>query len=351
MSYTRSYSRTVSGSETISISYPASENGGSTSRTVTISIPIDIYIEVNTVPFDISVDSCKNHIDVVTGAVVAANSAQVVAINQSAKKISDSVVNGFFGLIRSELSQQISEYRPRVEVLTIELQKLQEACLDKRRQMGQDYEHITKRYTGIFNDLDDQLRHRVKSLNSQVFDTKTSIAAQLNRPVLDFEVNITTVFNAECSNARAMFFASGLKSRALSLIKQAKNFLLSEKKLYKGLKLILHEEAAEGAGNYLLPVVYMEAEEKTGSNLTTVIYDKSAPGFNIKGIENKMEASFKNNAVHWQDLSKGDRDKIETHLYNQINSPVGAAGQHEKRVVEMMMNLWNNNNFETSFQS
>ena len=58
MSYTRTYSRTVSGSRTVSVSYPASEHGGSRSVTVNIDVPVNINLSVDTRQFDYSVAHC-----------------------------------------------------------------------------------------------------------------------------------------------------------------------------------------------------------------------------------------------------------------------------------------------------
>jgi hypothetical protein len=62
MSYTRRYHEVVT--KTVSVSYPASQNGGSTS--VTVSVPVDVNIHVDTLPFDSSINSCNNTVNTLT---------------------------------------------------------------------------------------------------------------------------------------------------------------------------------------------------------------------------------------------------------------------------------------------
>src|SRR6202012_3821859 len=56
MSYSRQYSEVVSGTgtETVHVSYPASQSGGTVSKTVTVrvDIPVHVNIQVDTNPFD-----------------------------------------------------------------------------------------------------------------------------------------------------------------------------------------------------------------------------------------------------------------------------------------------------------
>ena len=113
MSYTRTYRKTIripySGS--VSYSYGPSQSGGSGTAyySGTAVEEVEVDIEVDTVPFDHSVATCNNHVDALTGSVVATQAAQVKSIKEKAKKVGDTVVNGFFEVIRFEISNQIVE--------------------------------------------------------------------------------------------------------------------------------------------------------------------------------------------------------------------------------------------------
>jgi len=80
MSYSRRYSREVSYSGSVRYTYPASQSGGSGTEHYHGTIPVNITINVDTRPFDGSVNRFNKSIDVLTGSVVATNAAQCVKI-------------------------------------------------------------------------------------------------------------------------------------------------------------------------------------------------------------------------------------------------------------------------------
>ncbi|MGN1101384.1 MAG: hypothetical protein ACI4RG_04270, partial [Huintestinicola sp.] len=99
MSYTRTYSTsvTVYGSE--SVHYPASEHGGYTTVNYQQTVPVDICITVETSPFDNSVRNVGSNVDGLTASVAAMNAANCAAITANAEQISQSLINGFYSLV------------------------------------------------------------------------------------------------------------------------------------------------------------------------------------------------------------------------------------------------------------
>jgi hypothetical protein len=108
MSYSRNYHETitVSGSKSRSVSYPKSDSGGTMTVTVnyTENVPVDIRINVDTNPFDQSVGSANRHINMLTSSVIATEAAHIAAKVQTSEAISNTIVDGFFGLIKSEIN-------------------------------------------------------------------------------------------------------------------------------------------------------------------------------------------------------------------------------------------------------
>ena len=79
MSYTESFSRSIAVhySGTVTVNYPASEHGGSTTASYsgTAYEQVDVDIHVDTAPFDASVANCNNHVNGLTASVGAMNTA------------------------------------------------------------------------------------------------------------------------------------------------------------------------------------------------------------------------------------------------------------------------------------
>ena len=100
MSYSRSFTRTVavhySGSK--SVSYPASQNGGSMSVSYsgTAYEDVEVNIHVDTDPFDASEERCNDHVNGLTASVGVMNAAQCAAIAENADKVSQTIIDGFF---------------------------------------------------------------------------------------------------------------------------------------------------------------------------------------------------------------------------------------------------------------
>ena len=187
MSYSRSYSETItlSGSETKTVSYPASENGGSTTVTVyyTEYVPVDVNIHVDTDPFEAGVAKCNSRVNLLTTTVVATEVAQIASIASNAKKVGSAVVEGFFKTIRSEISQQIMELSQKIDSHLIHLRELAKSCAARQKQMETDYNRISTRYSKIFNDLNNELSNRIYELNKPAFSFKDNWYRRLDRPL------------------------------------------------------------------------------------------------------------------------------------------------------------------------
>jgi hypothetical protein len=82
MSYRKRYHEVIYGSKTVS--YPASQDGGS--KTVNWSEPIDIEIEVDTRAFDNQIDGCCNSVNMLTGSIVTTQAEAIKSKTTSSKK-------------------------------------------------------------------------------------------------------------------------------------------------------------------------------------------------------------------------------------------------------------------------
>ena len=145
MSYTRRYTGYVHYSGTVS--YPASERGGSVSYSG--EEPVYITIDVDTDAFDASVGNCNTAVNGLTSAVVATEAAQVESKRRASKQIAAAIVKGFFDYVGADLSQRIKELASKCESLFVALLGHKDTCLSKNKQMQDDYNRITKRYSMI----------------------------------------------------------------------------------------------------------------------------------------------------------------------------------------------------------
>ncbi len=341
MSYTRHYSGSVSGTESVRVSYPASENGGTVTEYVTVTIPIDIDITVDTQPFDHEVASVENHIDFLTASVVATEAAQVAMIAQNARDISDRVTSGFFGLIRSEITQQISEYRSRAQALFLKLNDMKESCLRKTAQMEQDFSRIADRYSVLFRDLDNEIANRVGALDAAAFTVHAIVSNEASRAVLGTLSTTATVTAGENSHLQTLVLTGGIRQRANQLLSDAQGFLASDKRLTRTMQNILRRESNPTAQCRYLPVLYRNTKgpERGGEDL--FVPDTGQSPVATTQARRQIEERFRDSSFEWSALSESRRAQIDNYLKSRIERMDPGQGRHQIRVGEMILSLWN----------
>lgn len=351
MSYSRTYHETVSGSKTVTVDYdyPASENGGSSSETVTvdIDIPVTIDIDVDTNPFDRSISLASTQVNILTASVVATEAAYIAAKIQSSKNISNSIVDGFFGLIKSEINQQLTEIKPRVEALIIELMQHQQACAQKKVQLEGDFGRISERYAKIFFDLDKELRNRIFLLNQSAVGVNATLTTHVHRSFSDISMGIATIYNKEGSYLQSMLFATSLKVKALSLIDSAKNYLFSEINLSAQLHQILIPQEIGKVVTRQVPVLYFESKNRSNRNDVAIISPEQIPILATKNM--KLKDEFSNSSNKWETLNSINREYINTFLKLELSIQENGKHKINPRIAQQIMQLWNSDaNIQTN---
>ncbi|MDY0342655.1 MAG: hypothetical protein RBR28_03725 [Lentimicrobium sp.] len=342
MSYTRSYREiiTVSGSKTVSVSYPASQNGGTTSATVhyTEEVPVNVNIDVDTVPFDDSVAHCNNNVNLLTGAVVATEAAQLVSIDQNSKKVGETIITGFFDYIRSEISQQIAELVQSIDAHLMHLKSLSDECLSKKKQMESDFLRISGRYVKIFDDLNHELSNRVYELDRPAFVFKKELDHQGNRTSENDLVSIVGIFGKESGELQSKICASIAKKRAFDTINKAKTFLWQQKKLSSTVQKCMLNESIETT--QFAPVCFFET--KAGDKIGKVLFTSSfITTLQDVSIRNGLIKQFSEKRNTWNIIPNEYHDKLRIYFNSELNKSYSKGDQHSVRVKEMIQKIAN----------
>ncbi|MDP2693101.1 MAG: hypothetical protein Q8O88_05690, partial [bacterium] len=343
MSYARSYRETITvrGSKTVSVSYPASERGGTTTTTVhyTEDVPVNVNINVDTDPFDYSVEDCNMNVNLLTGAVVATETAQLVSINNNSKKIANTIITGFFGYIRSEISQQVAELSVNIDAQLMHLKELSQSCIDKKKQMERDFTRISGHYIKIFDDLNAELSNRIFELDKPAFVFKKELDKQKIRSSNNDLVNTVAVFGKESGELQSKVGASIAKKRALDTLTQAKIFLWQQKKLNNTVQKSMINESL--ASSQFSPVCFIE----TKADKNQIDKDLFAPNF-ITAFHNtskkkELIEQFSDPSKSWRAMPTAYNDNLKIHFNAQVNKTYSTAEQHSVRVKEMIQKISN----------
>ena len=125
----------------------------------------DFQFNVDTTPMANTVDSARGHINGVTVAVTAMEAAVIAAEKSAAKTICENVDNGFYMLVKSQISQKAVAAYTEMTSKQITMLQLAKALENVKRQMEGDFNMITRRYAKLFQSLNKTLESRIKELD------------------------------------------------------------------------------------------------------------------------------------------------------------------------------------------
>ena len=342
MSYSREYSRTISGTEYVEVYHPASESSSSETVSVHWSEDVDITIHVDTSSFDQSVTTIKHHIDGLTGAVIATEAAQLEEKMRGANAISQSVTTGFFRLIGSEIAQQMVALKSRVDSQFLKLNDMRSACQRIQQNMQQDYHRITDRYTATFEELDRELAKRIASLDESAYALKREISIEDRRSFDSTLSTTSTILAGENSQAQSVLLASALRSRMNNLLQCAVAYLTSEKNTSVTVSTMLEAGGQDNSMMACLPVVYLATIDSDVTTSEEIILPPTpGPLTNDPNMKRKILTQFQERSLSWRPLPDESKTQIERFLFLLIDAIHTSSQDQDARVRQMILKLWN----------
>lgn len=334
MSYTRRFSKTIAVHYSGTISYPASQNGGTRSYSGTVYETVNVNVHVDTDPFDSKVNSFKHHVDLLTGSVVATETAHVAAKRESSERIGSTIVKGFFKAVQSDISQQITEIKNNADALLLQLNKLAAQCNDKRRQMGVDYQRLASRYTKIFDDLNHELENRIYSIDEPIFRATRITDESAQKGTASDLVSTASIAAGESAKAASKITASVIKSRALNAINKGRQFLEIQYSTDELLQQCLRPGGAQAT--FSAPCCLFEATSDPGISSTSLyasaILDGSGPV-----ITETLKDGKWNGKIPEKECA-AIADYFNAEVATKIRAT--ADNEHKRRVADMTSRLF-----------
>lgn len=349
MSYTRKYreSITVPYRGQVSYNYPASENGGSGTAYYDgeINEDINVEIDIDTNPFDRSVAQCNNRVRLLTGSVVASESAQIISIKDNSKKVANTIIGGFFGYIRSEISQQIAEISTGIDSQLMYLAELSKEVQKKKVQMENDFGRISSRYLNIFEDLNKELSNRIGELDKSAFSFRKQLDNHTHRQNKTDLVNTVTVSAMEGGELQAKMSASFAKNRALDSIYKAKRFLFQQRVLDETIHKSMHSETVEQ--EYFSPSCFVETKGEKGQSKRTVHISEFISKDRIK-VKEDLNKIYNATSCTWENISKNHLENLKLHFSSEMNKLSQNNDKRSKRVRQIINSLADLNSIKTN---
>ncbi|MDR2841731.1 MAG: hypothetical protein LBV52_00840 [Spirochaetaceae bacterium] len=125
----------------------------------------NLHFDVDTTPMADTVNSVKGHVNATTVAVTAMEAAVIATERESSKTICENVDNGFYVMIRSQISQKAVAAYTEMSAKQMTLFQLAKALDGVKKQMEADFNMISRRYTKLFASLNKALETRVKEID------------------------------------------------------------------------------------------------------------------------------------------------------------------------------------------
>ena len=171
-----------------------------------------------------SIQGVSRHVDGVTAAVVAMETAVILAEKEGSENICKNVNFGFYSLIKSQISQKLAKHKSEAEAKLMELQQQSSALLSIRGRMEKDFNMIASRYTKLFDSLNIGLRSRVFELDRPTTDFLHKDIAQIENRPKRLAGNPTTNQNESLTQYVAIS-VSNTKYNGLNNIRTMKEFV------------------------------------------------------------------------------------------------------------------------------
>jgi hypothetical protein len=349
MSYTQRFKDSIYVEGTTSASYPASEHGGTMRVPYSRNVSVDITVDVETSDFDSSVVYCNRSLDGLTGSVVAMNAAQCAAIQQTAGEVSQALIDGFFGTIRMELSQQIQALDSAIKAGFGLIQEQGKAVSAQKNTMETDYNRISSRYITIFQDLDNECYKRIYALDKNSFNLAWNIQKKL---LVETNTNITAknlLGIQDESSSKSMMMVSRINRLTLDVLKTLGDYIYQETTIAALINSFMTDEAvADTVYEYrteYVPVIWVSRENPESGVSEADCYMPE----NMSQTQKEMTAGAANRRFttasesEWTVLREDEKTTLDKEFKVIAESVFSEnTGEKDVRVYDMIMELWQN---------
>jgi len=296
---------------------------------------------VDTSPMAEELSSVSRHVNATTGAVVAMQSAVVIAEDKAAEHVCNNVNKGFYSLIRSQISQKMAKLQSEVDSHLMELVQQRNALLSIKNRMQRDYNMISSRYIKLFNGININLKNRVYELDKPTIDFAVKEVDKISNRTKYLTATIP-ITQLESLSASQKILVSNIKQRGSNVINSMRNFLLEmykQKQLTD--KILINESRSNEITKSFIPIVIYECNRDKSDNKSVEIIVSNLELSNVSKSLIKNNVFEKLPQMKWSSTVTPDQE-IRSEFSKLISS-----SSKSQRVKDLAMKLFQSNNFQT----
>jgi hypothetical protein len=302
-----------------------------------------LHFEVDTSPMARTVDSVRSHVNGVAIAVTAMEAAVIAAEKDASRTICENVDNGFYILVKSQISQKAvaaySEMNSKAGILT----QLLKALGAIRTQMEADFNMICRRYNKLVQSLNKSLETRIKELDRpamRLAEIKSSFV--FDRLKDDSSLLVSA---AEETISTGQFAIGGrLKQKTRDTMRTLYDSAVESRSYNEKLESILIKKEAALPGSSgsrkgpdskddyaFLPVVFSSAESLLrNSEVIDTVYTAQA-GILPNPAPVVTELKQVQDRLNWTALQDGEKELIKKEFISLCES--GSSGERLNREI------------------
>ena len=302
---------------------------------------INVNVNVNTTPFDYSVERCGDHVGTLTDSVIGFKTANVASKIDNEKKIVNSVTSGFSSMIEQNLSLQNAGIEAEMHALAGELMQQCKELDYKHEVMNKDFNRIKSRYSSLFDSLTKELNNRLKQLIKPCFDFVSQVRQEQNRRIETSLLSVATTTGKESDVARVSIQVSKMKSNAEYLILTAKNYIIGNKSLNTA-KAAFLIEGGKKDHTYFVPVIICYSSDET-SLPKKQLFANPILNSNANAQKKLLDAA---SSLQDRDMSYNEKKQIGGY-YNMMLSEISDGSARSQRLLALMKGFFDNNLLRT----
>ena len=330
MSYTVSKTITVEYKDHVSRLVKRGDSYDIETNEVTRHKDVKVNVNVDTNPFDASVDDSARSLGTLTNSIVGFKAASVAAKKANEKAIVEHVSSGFLNMIEQNINMQNAGMEAEMHALAGELKQQCDELNHKHDVMNKDFNRIKSRYMDLFETINKEFRNRMQALIQPCFDFVEQVKKEQNRRVESELLSTVTTSGKESDSARIAIQVSKMKRNAEALINSSSRYIDDNRSLNRAVATF----ALDGDRNELhyAPVVIMaEQSDKSGSEATKIFFN---PMMDVAGRADEL---IRNRQVELRDtnMSSDTMNRISEYFNQQLGDFDDGTPQTHRVAMQM----------------
>ncbi len=298
---------------------------------------IDCVLDTN--PMAAEIGTVSNHVMATTTAVVAMQTAVVIAEAKAADHVCDNVNKGFYTLIRSQISQKIAKLQSEVDSHLMQLNQQRKQLLAIKGRMERDYNMISNRYLKLFNGLNANLKQRVFELDKPTIDFAVREIEKVSNRTKYLSATVP-VTQLESLSISQKIMASNVKHRGLSVINSMKDFLSDmyvQNKLTD--QILLNTSRIVGNTSLSVPVIIAEVNYDRFDNKNIEI------DLNTVELNKLSQSAIKNAVMSIIEFLPWQNSAIKKDIQSEF-SKFNSSSNNSQRVKDLTNKLFMANDYQ-----